>query len=68
MRTLARDSADHAERIKDMVYEIQGQVTAVRRDLEHTTIASESQMQQNRQVMAQLAAIEGRYQRHPDRQ
>jgi methyl-accepting chemotaxis protein len=58
IRTLARDSADHAERIKDMVYEIQGQVAAVRRDLEQTAIASEGQMQQNRQVMAQLSAIE----------
>ena len=58
IRTLARDSADHAERIKDVVYEIQGQIGAVRRDLEQTAVIAEAEVQQSRQIVVQLSAIE----------
>ena len=58
IRTLAQDSADNADRIKDVVYEIQGQIAAVRRDLEAIAAASESEIQQNRKVADRLRAIQ----------
>jgi len=58
IRTLAQDSADNADRIKEVVYEIQGQIAAVRRDLEAVTAASEGEIQQNRQVSDRLRAIQ----------
>jgi len=58
IRTLAQDSADNADRIKEVVYEIQGQIAAVRRDLEAITAASEGEIQQNRKVADRLRAIQ----------
>jgi methyl-accepting chemotaxis protein len=58
IRTLAQDSADNADRIKDVVHEIQGQIAAVRRDLETIAAASESEIQQNRKVADRLRAIQ----------
>ena len=58
IRALARDSAEHAERIKDVIYEIQAQIAAVRRDLEQTTAITQAEVQQNRHIIAQFAAIE----------
>ena len=58
IRALARDSAEHAERIKDVIHEIQAQIAAVRRDLEQTTAITQAEVQQNRHIIAQFGAIE----------
>ena len=58
IRTLAQDSADNADRIKEVVHEIQGQIAAVRRDLELIAVASEGEIQQNRKTLDRLRAIQ----------
>jgi methyl-accepting chemotaxis protein len=58
IRALAQDSADNADRIKDVVHEIQGQIAAVRRDLEDIAKASDGEVQQHRQIADRLKLIQ----------
>jgi methyl-accepting chemotaxis protein len=58
IRALARDSADNADRMKDLVRIIQAQVLAVRRDLDQITAVSEGEVQKNRTLDARLSAVE----------
>ncbi|GGD08835.1 methyl-accepting chemotaxis protein [Aureimonas glaciei] len=58
IRGLARNSADNADRMKDLVRIIQAQVLAVRRDLDQITAVSESEVQKNRTLDERLAAVE----------
>jgi methyl-accepting chemotaxis protein len=58
IRALAQDSADNADRIKEVVHEIQGQIAAVRRDLELIAAASDGEILQNRRIVDRLRAIQ----------
>ena len=58
IRGLARDSADNADRMKDLVRIIQAQVLAVRRDLDQITAVSEGEVQKNRTLDERLGAVE----------
>ena len=54
IRNLARDSADNAERIKDLVKAIQDQIVVVRRDLEEISIAASSEVEKNKAITASM--------------
>ena len=58
IRTLARDSGENAERIKDTVRAIQDQIATVRRELEQIMTAAEAENQKNLLVQASLATVE----------
>jgi methyl-accepting chemotaxis protein len=58
IRTLARDAADNADRMKDVVRDISDQIGAVRRDLEQTAAASQAEIGKNRLIGERLAAVE----------
>lgn len=58
IRSLARDSADNADRMKDLVRAIQLQITAVRRDLVQIATVAEDEVRQNRTLDDRLGAIE----------
>lgn len=57
IRNLARDSAENAERIKDLVKSVQDQIVVVRRDLEDTAALAASEVQKNRAITAGLTAV-----------
>jgi methyl-accepting chemotaxis protein len=58
IRNLARESAENADRIKDVVKATQDQIVAVRRDLEQIAAAAEIEVQQNRTITGNLATLE----------
>jgi methyl-accepting chemotaxis protein len=58
IRSLARDSGENAGRIKDTVRTIQGQVAAVRRELEQIVAAVEAENQRNVVLLANLDLVE----------
>jgi methyl-accepting chemotaxis protein len=58
IRNLARDSAENAERIKDLVKSVQDQIVAVRRDLEETATLASSEVEKNKAAITNLATIE----------
>jgi methyl-accepting chemotaxis protein len=57
IRNLARDSAENAERIKDLVKSVQDQIVAVRRDLEETAALAKAEVEKNRVITANLASV-----------
>ncbi|RYJ00290.1 MAG: methyl-accepting chemotaxis protein, partial [Acetobacteraceae bacterium] len=56
IRNLARDSAENADRMKDVVRLIEDQVTAVQRDLLQIAGASSTEMSKSRAIVLRLAA------------
>ena len=58
IRNLARESAENADRIKDVVKATQDQIVAVRRDLEQTAAAAAAEVQKNKAITTNLAAVE----------
>jgi methyl-accepting chemotaxis protein len=58
IRNLARESAENADRIKDVVKATQDQIVAVRRDLEQIATAAESEVQKNKTITTNLATLE----------
>ena len=58
IRNLARESAENADRIKDVVKATQDQIVAVRRDLEQIAAAAETEVQQNKAITSNLAMVE----------
>jgi methyl-accepting chemotaxis protein len=60
IRSLARDSGENAERIKDTVRAIQDQIALVRRELEQVAAATEGENQKNAAVQSSLDVVETR--------
>jgi methyl-accepting chemotaxis protein len=58
IRSLARDSGENAERIKDTVRAIQDQIALVRRELEQVAAATEGENQKNAAVQSSLDVVE----------
>jgi methyl-accepting chemotaxis protein len=58
IRNLARESAENADRIKDVVKATQDQIVAVRRDLEQIAAAAEAEVQTNKTITTNLATVE----------
>jgi methyl-accepting chemotaxis protein len=58
IRNLARESAENADRIKDVVKATQDQIVAVRRDLEQIAAAAEVEVQKNKSITINLAKVE----------
>lgn len=58
IRNLARESAENADRIKDVVKATQDQIVAVRRDLEQIASAAETEVQTNKVITTNLATVE----------
>ncbi len=58
IRNLARESAENADRIKDVVKATQDQIVAVRRDLEQIAAAAEAEVQKNKTITVNLATVE----------
>lgn len=58
IRNLARDSADNADRIKDMVKSIQDQISAVRHDLEEIAATTMAEVEKNKQISDNLFMVE----------
>jgi methyl-accepting chemotaxis protein len=57
IRNLARDSAENAERIKDLVKAIQDQIVMVRRDLEDISAAAASEVEKNKAITSNLKLV-----------
>lgn len=57
IRNLARDSAENADRIKDTVKAIQDQIVGVRGDLTEIADAAAAEVEKNKQITLNLAAI-----------
>ena len=57
IRNLARDSAENADRIKDTVKAIQDQIVGVRGDLTEIAEAAAAEVEKNKQITLNLAAI-----------
>jgi methyl-accepting chemotaxis protein len=58
IRGLARDSAENADRMKDVVRQVQDQIAAVRRELEQVAAASEGEIGKNRAIVERLGMAE----------
>jgi methyl-accepting chemotaxis protein len=58
IRNLARESAENADRIKDVVKATQDQIVAVRRDLELIATSAEVEVQKNKAITTNLVAVE----------
>src|SRR6187399_3326205 len=58
IRSLARDSGENAGRIKDTVRAIQGQIAAVRRELERVINSAETENQKTDAVLAGFDAVQ----------
>ncbi len=58
IRNLARESAENADRIKDVVKATQDQIVAVRRDLEQIAAAAAVEVQKNQAITTNLTTIE----------
>ena len=59
IRVLARDSADNADRVRDVVREITLSIAAARRDLELMAQAAEGEAQKTRQIDTRLGLLGG---------
>uniref|UniRef100_UPI00131C0190 methyl-accepting chemotaxis protein n=1 Tax=Beijerinckia sp. L45 TaxID=1641855 RepID=UPI00131C0190 len=57
IRNLARDSASNADRMKDVVRQIQDQIAAVRRDLEQIAAASQPEIGKNQGIIERLGTV-----------
>jgi methyl-accepting chemotaxis protein len=58
IRNLARESAENAEQIKDVVKATQDQIVAVRRDLEQIAAAAAIEVQKNEEITTRLVSVE----------
>ena len=58
IRALARDSADNAERIRDLVWRLQAHIADVRRDLDQSIAQAETDALRNRQIVGRLAELD----------
>jgi methyl-accepting chemotaxis protein len=58
IRSLARDSGENAARIKDTVLAIQGQIAAVRRELERVIAVAEAENQKTDAVLASFDVVQ----------
>jgi methyl-accepting chemotaxis protein len=58
IRNLARDSGENAARIKDIVVAIQGQIGAVRRELEGTIAGAEIENQKTAAVLVSFGVVQ----------
>jgi methyl-accepting chemotaxis protein len=58
IRNLARESAENADRIKDVVKATQDQIVAVRHDLERIATAAATEVQKNKAITTNLATVE----------
>ncbi len=58
IRSLARDSGENAARIKDTVLAIQGQIAAVRRELERVIAGAEAENQKTDMVLASFDVVQ----------
>jgi methyl-accepting chemotaxis protein len=59
IRALARDSAENADRIRDLVWRLQSHMAEVRRDLDQSVAQAESEALRNRQILARLGELDG---------
>jgi methyl-accepting chemotaxis protein len=57
IRKLARESAVNAERAKDVVEAMRGQIAIVRRDLDQIATTGDAEVAQNRQILVRLEGI-----------
>ncbi|MCR5881125.1 methyl-accepting chemotaxis protein [Phenylobacterium sp. J367] len=57
IRTLARRSAENADRVKDVVRALQSQIAAVRRDLDQGALAMEAEVAKNAAIGERLATV-----------
>lgn len=58
IRSLARDSGQNAARIKETVRAIQGQISAVRRELERVIVGAEAENQKTDAVLASFDVVQ----------
>jgi methyl-accepting chemotaxis protein len=58
IRNLARESAENAQQIKDVVKSTQDQIVAVRRDLEQIAAAAAIEVQKNEEITGRLFSVE----------
>jgi len=58
IRALARDSADNADRIRDLVWRLQSHIADVRRDLDLPIAQAEGEALRNRQIVARLGELD----------
>ena len=58
IRSLARDSSENAARIKETVRAIQGQIAAVRRELERVIVGAETENQKTDAVLASFDVVQ----------
>jgi len=58
IRNLAHDSAENADRIKDMVRSIQEQISTVSRDLQDILVSAASEIEKTRAISTNLNTIE----------
>jgi methyl-accepting chemotaxis protein len=58
IRNLAKDSAENADRIKDMVKAVQDQVSVVRRDLEEIALAGTAEVEKAKSITTNLGIVE----------
>ena len=59
IRSLAREASESADRIKDQVRGIVEKIGDVRRDLEQTILASETEVEKNQGLFGALSRVEG---------
>ncbi|WP_246510264.1 methyl-accepting chemotaxis protein [Bradyrhizobium glycinis] len=59
IRNLARDSGENAARIKETLRAIQGQISAVRRELERVIVGAETENQKTDAILASFDVVQG---------
>jgi len=58
IRALARDAGDNADRVKDVVRQLQDQIATVRRDLEQSGTAAQSEIGRSRAMVDRLSGVQ----------